>query len=119
MIRHGYDPSASNSWAVFLMSDNDPASFANGAAVNGFAVGVNLTGYDDTLRLWKIKKGSISVVAVCPVNWQNDIGDPEHAKIVVERSKEGDLEHNNSMMRKIYHWEQLPALMPNCLILHG
>ena len=80
MIRHGYDPSASNSWAVFLMSDHDPASFANGQEVSGFAAGVNLTGYDDTLRLLKIKKGMISVVAVCPLNWQNDIGTADAIK---------------------------------------
>jgi len=90
MIRHGYDPSASNSWAVFLMSDHDPASFANGSAVSGFAIGVNLTGYDDTLRLLKIKKGSISVVAVCPLNWQNDIGTDAASKIIVERGKTGN-----------------------------
>ena len=26
IIRHGYDPSSSNNWAVFLMSDTDPSA---------------------------------------------------------------------------------------------
>ncbi|MCU0461781.1 MAG: lamin tail domain-containing protein [Bacteroidales bacterium] len=90
MIKHGYDPSSSNSWALFLMSDHDPANFANGSVVNGFAAGVNLSGYDDTLRIWKLKKGSVSVVARCPVNWQNNIGTAEASKLVVERSERGE-----------------------------
>jgi hypothetical protein len=89
IIKHGYDPSASNNWAVFLMSDHDPSSFANGSDVSGYAAGVNLSGYDDTLRLWKIKKGQVSVVAACPVHWQNDIGAAGSSKIVVERSVSG------------------------------
>jgi len=89
-LKHGYDPSSSNSWSLFLMSDHDPETFSNGSDVSGFAAGVNLSGYDDTLRLWKIIKGSISVIAECPVNWQTDIGTTAAAKIVVERSEKGD-----------------------------
>jgi hypothetical protein len=88
-IRHGYDPSASNSWALFLMSDRDPGSFSNFADVSGFAVGVNLSGYDDTLRLHKIKNGSLSVVLKEPVNWQNEIGTANAALIHVERNSSG------------------------------
>lgn len=88
-IRHGCDPSSSNSWALFLMSDTDPASFDNGAAVSGFAVGVNLTGYDDTLRIWKVENGSVSVVATCRLNWQNDIGTEGSASIITERKTDG------------------------------
>ena len=89
-LKHGYDPSSSNSWALFLMSDHDPETFSNGSDVSGFAAGVNLSGYDDTLRLWKIKKSSISVIAECPVNWQINVGTAAASKIVVERSEKGD-----------------------------
>jgi hypothetical protein len=89
LLRHGYDPSASNNWIVYLMSDADPVSFAGGALPSGYAAGINLTGYDDTLRLWKIKKGSLSVVVTCPVNWQNNIGTLNASKIVVERTSTG------------------------------
>lgn len=88
-IKHGYDPSASNSWALFLMSDHNPASFSNGSDVNGFAIGVNLSGYDDTLRLWKVRNGSASAVATCPVNWQSDIGTTKGTLISVERTETG------------------------------
>ena len=37
------------------MSDAAPATMSPDGGTNGFAIGVNLTGYDDTLRLSKIK----------------------------------------------------------------
>ncbi|MGA1977410.1 MAG: gliding motility-associated C-terminal domain-containing protein [Bacteroidales bacterium] len=91
-VRHGYDPSSSNNWCVLLMSDTDPVSFVGGAVTGGYAVGVNLTGYDDTLRLWKIKGSSNSVIVKCPVNWQNDIGTSAAAKIIAERTIAGEWE---------------------------
>jgi hypothetical protein len=89
LIRHDCDPSSSNNWSVFLMSDTDPGSLAEGASANGFAVGVNLTGYDDTLRLWKIEDGSVSVIIKCRLNWQSDIGIAKTAGIIVERTGDG------------------------------
>jgi hypothetical protein len=102
LLRHGYDPSASNNWVVYLMTDADPISFAGGELPSGYAIGVNLTGYDDTLRLWKIKKGSLSIVATCPVNWQNNIGTLNVSKIIVERTSTGSwsvsiYDHNNNL----------------------
>lgn len=90
IVRHGCDPSSSNSWAAYLMSDTRPVSFANGSVINGFAVGVNLTGYDDTLHLWKIRNGSAQVLISCPVNWQTDIGITDNSEIVVERTFAGE-----------------------------
>jgi hypothetical protein len=89
LIRHGYDPSSSNNWFVYLICDADPASVASGVHVNGYCVGVNLTGYDDTLKLWKIKDGSVSVVATTNLNWQNRIGTKYPAKISIDRSSSG------------------------------
>jgi hypothetical protein len=89
LIRHGYDPSASNNWCVYLMSNVDPGALAEGTVMDGYAAGVNLTGYDDTLRIWKIKSGNPKVIATCPLNWQNDIGTVNYARIIVERSISG------------------------------
>ena len=90
IIRHGYDPSSSNNWSVFLMSDVSPAVMSADGNTNGFVLGVNLTGYDDTLRLWKVKGSNLSVVVNCAVNWQSDIGTVKPAKVIVERDKEGN-----------------------------
>jgi len=90
IIRHGYDPSSSNNWALFLMSDREPAGTSADGTTNGFALGVNLTGYDDTLRLIKVKGTSLTSVVNCRINWQNDVGIAEPVRIVVERSAEGN-----------------------------
>jgi hypothetical protein len=89
LIRHGYDPSSSNNWSVFLMSDAAPADMSPDGGTNGFAIGVNITGYDDTLRLSKVKANQITTLITCRINWQTDIGITNAAKIAVERSQEG------------------------------
>jgi len=89
-VRHGYDPSASNNWALFLMSDSDPEPAQNIPTLNGYAVGVNQTGYDDTLRLWKVKGGIYSTVVSSGINWQTGIGANDPVKIIVERSAAGE-----------------------------
>jgi len=88
-IRHGYDPSSSNNWALFLMSDREPAVTSPDGITNGFALGVNLTGYDDTLRLVKVEGTTLTKVVNCKINWQSDIGIADPVKIIVERSAEG------------------------------
>ncbi len=89
-IRYGADPSSSNNWAVFLTADNDPSEMHPGGKINGYAMGVDLAGYDDTLRLWKVREGGISTVKSLPVNWQTDIGTATAARIDVERSAAGE-----------------------------
>ena len=89
LVRHGYDPSSSNNWSVFLLSNADPTIMSPDGGTNGFAVGVNLTGYDDTLRLWKVKGSALTAIVNCHLNWQTDIGITTAAKIIVERSQEG------------------------------
>ena len=89
LIRHGYDPSSSNNWSVFLMSDAAPADMSPDGGTNGFTLGVNITGYDDTLRLSKVKANQITTLITCRINWQTDVGITNAAKIAVERSQEG------------------------------
>ena len=88
-VRHGYDPSSANNWCVFLISDREPSAMIPGGDVSGFAIGVNLTGYDDTLRLWKTKGGTIYPILNTGINWQNDIGTSSAVSINVRRSASG------------------------------
>lgn len=90
MIRHGTDPSSTNSWAVYLMSDKDPPSLTGNREANGFLVGINQTGSDDTLKLWKVKEGIMTTVISGRINWQTDIGTTEAVKIDVSRSVTGN-----------------------------
>jgi hypothetical protein len=90
ILRHGYDPSSSNNWAVFLMTDTEPAATATDEGANGYALGVDLTGNDDTLRLWKVKDNLVTTVINSHLNWQTVIGINDAAKMVVERSVDGN-----------------------------
>jgi hypothetical protein len=90
LVRYGYDPSSSNNWSVFLMTDTEPVDMSPDGSTNGFAVGVNLTGYDDTLRLWKVKGKMVTTLINSRINWQTSIGITDPTKIVVERSQEGN-----------------------------
>jgi hypothetical protein len=89
LVRHGYDPSSSNNWSVFLMSDAAPSEMSADGGTNGFAIGVNLSGADDTLRLWKVKRTVLSTVVNTGINWQTGIGITDAVKIVVERTSDG------------------------------
>ena len=86
LIRHGYDPSASNSWWVYLMTDSD---IANGSQ-SGYAVGVNLTGSDDLLKLWRIDNGTAQVILTSTLNWQTQIGTGKAGAIEVTRTFDGN-----------------------------
>jgi hypothetical protein len=88
-IRHGYDPSSSNNWSVYLMSDVGPSAIFADGSVNGYAIGVNLTGSDDTLRLWKITGNSLTAIVNSGINWQTMIGTQDAVKIIVKRAIDG------------------------------
>lgn len=88
-IRHGTDPSSSNNWAVFLISYSDPGSITASRKCNGYAVGVNQTGNDDLLQLWKVTEGAFMPVIRSNLDWQSGIGTSEYAAINVERSPAG------------------------------
>ncbi len=89
ILRHGSEPSSSNNWAVFLISSGSGEP-AGENLPKGFAIGVNVTGYDDTLRIWKISEAGSGIILSCPMNWQNDIGVSSSALITAERSVNGE-----------------------------
>ncbi len=74
-IRYGYSPSLQNNWAVFLVSNKDASYMCPGQPVNGIVVGVNYTGSDDTLKLWKIENGVETVVMQSSLNWETSVSD--------------------------------------------
>jgi hypothetical protein len=87
-IRHGYDPSSSNNWSVYLIADADATRMFPGGKASGYAVGVNYTGSDDLLKLWKINREVSMPVINTGLNWQEKIG-INSAGIKVIRSPEG------------------------------
>jgi hypothetical protein len=89
-LKYGYTPSSSNNWSCFLFSDQDAANMHPGGNANAYALGVNYTGSDDTLRLWKISSGSAAEIINTGINWENDIGVSDIIGFEVQRTTEGE-----------------------------
>ncbi|MFO7851261.1 MAG: lamin tail domain-containing protein [Bacteroidota bacterium] len=89
-IRHSYNPSSANNWSFFLMSDQPPSGMITGGTTSAYALGVNLSGYDDILSLWKIVNGDPSRVFPTSLNWQSDIGVDSVVCLTVKRTVEGN-----------------------------
>ncbi len=88
-IRHGYDPSSSNCWWVYLMSDQDANSMGSPSSTSGYIVGVNFTGSDDLLKIWQVTPDNSQILLTSTLNWQTTIGTSGIGAIEVERSAEG------------------------------
>lgn len=73
-IRHGYLPSSANHWAIFLAADGNASNMCPGGEINGFALGVNFQGSDDTLKLWKVREGHVEILVKTTLDWQESIG---------------------------------------------
>ena len=89
-VRHGMNPSANNSWAVFLSSDGAASQMHSSGTANGYIVGVNYTGSDDTLRVWRVTSGAATVVLASGLNWESTIGTSGKCGIEVTRSAAGE-----------------------------
>ncbi|MFA5648663.1 MAG: lamin tail domain-containing protein [Bacteroidales bacterium] len=91
-VRHRFNPSGSNNWAVFLSSSTDATEMVSGGLVNGYAIGVNQTGTDDILRIYKVTNGSFVPLLTTDVNWESVVGSRINsiAAIEVERKPGGD-----------------------------
>lgn len=79
-----WDPSASNRFWFYLSADTIQTT-----QVNGWAVGVNISGIGDLLELWRIRKGRAdSMVIQTDLDWNASI----MATIHVKRSSKGNWE---------------------------
>lgn len=87
LIRHGNDPSASNGWWVYLMSDG--ATMTSPGTGSGYAVGVNLIGSDDLLKIWRVTNGTPQIILTSTLNWQTQIGTGKAGAIEVQRLANG------------------------------
>ena len=85
-IRHGYNPSSTNRWGVFLTGDAGAQEMHPGGNINGFVIGVNYNGVsDDFLRLWEVKSGRASEIINTNVNWEVQVGTGHAAGLRIVR----------------------------------
>jgi Lamin Tail Domain/CHU_C Type IX secretion signal domain/Bacterial Ig-like domain len=89
-IKYDYNPSDGNNWSVFLIADHDASEMISGGNVNGYAIGVNLTGSDDTLKIWKAVNGSFSTIIKANIDWEDNVGNGITAGLEVTRDLLGN-----------------------------
>lgn len=88
-VRHGYPPSGSNNWGVFLASDKDAREMHPSGSAKGYLVGVNYSGSDDKIKLWRISSGSGYEILDTEFNWQNHIREDQPVGFEIERNDSG------------------------------
>ena len=88
LIRYDYNPSSGNHWAFYLASSEDAQYMSADNISNGLAIGVNLTGSDDTLRIWEVAQGNFTPWLTTNINWQDDLekGTPINMKVTLTES---------------------------------
>ena len=91
-IKYTYNPSGGNNWSVFLMSNADANQMHPSGNADGYALGVNYTGSDDTLRLYRITSGNSSVVTSTTLNWDDDLSTSDIIALEVIRANAGEWE---------------------------
>ncbi len=89
-VKHGYNPSGSNNWGVFLFADASAEMMAPVNAINGYVVGVNYSGTDDIIKLWEVTNGIAEEIINSGINWQTSVGTSTPAGIEVVRSEAGE-----------------------------
>ena len=89
-VKHGYSPSGSNNWSCFLFSDADATEMYPSGTANGYAVGVNYSGADDIIRIWKITSGSGSEILNTSFNWQDNISTSTIVGFEITRTTAGE-----------------------------
>lgn len=91
-IKHGYNPSSLNNWGVFLVSDRKAEDMFPYGDCNGYILGVNYSGSDDTIRIWKQNGNSTNCILKTGINWQTTIGTQKSAGFKIERDASGKWE---------------------------
>jgi len=87
--KHTYNPSSGNNWGVFLLSDSAAAEMYPSGAADGYVAGVNYTGTDDNLKIWKITAGAATEVLDTTLDWQTTITTANAAGVEVTRTAAG------------------------------
>jgi len=89
-LKHGYDPSQANRWAVYLVSDHTSLTYDEFSEISAIAITLDHNTSDDIVRLLRIDKGDVFEIINTGINWQEQAGIYEPLFFNVERSREGE-----------------------------
>lgn len=73
-ILYEYNPSSSNNWSAFLLSDMNAAEMHPGGSACAYILGVNFNGSDDLVKVWKTTDHSVDEIYNTNYNWQDHVG---------------------------------------------
>lgn len=96
-VKYSYNPYSTNNWSVFITSNAEASEMHPSGSANGYALGVDYTGTDDLIKLWKITSGSAVEVVATFVNWASDVGTSNAPAIEVVRSVAGEWKINYNL----------------------
>jgi len=71
-IRHSFAPSSQNNWQVAVAADF--RSEGEAKIFSGIVLGVNFTGSDDLVKIWRVVEGEISQLCSTSLNFQEQVG---------------------------------------------
>ncbi|MBA7573481.1 hypothetical protein ES708_15279 [subsurface metagenome] len=91
-VKHGYPPSAANNWGVFLISDKSAGEMYPSGEASGYLTGVNYSGSDDFVKIWKVTSGTGTEILNTNFNWQENIGTSQAIGFEIIRSASGEWE---------------------------
>ncbi|MDR1581932.1 MAG: hypothetical protein LBS55_01525, partial [Prevotellaceae bacterium] len=81
LLKHTYNPSGNNKWAVILAANNIFNNF------QGYAVGVNMNNAtDDLLCLYRVNNGTYTVIIKTDINWQSSVTISKVAALEIRRN---------------------------------
>ncbi len=89
-IRHGFAPSSLNNWQLAL-----GASFNDGSEpiiVSGLVLGINFTGSDDLVKIWRVDKGEAEVLCSTTLNYQEEVGTDQAPLFLLSGDGDGSLD---------------------------
>jgi hypothetical protein len=84
-IKHNYNPSAGNNWAIFLTSEDEANMMTPTLSNSAIVAGVNFSGSDDLLKIWNVENSKVSVALETAINWEETVGTDSSALIIVTR----------------------------------
>ncbi|MDR0667123.1 MAG: lamin tail domain-containing protein [Prevotellaceae bacterium] len=95
LMRYHYNPTATNKWAVILMSDTSASGWAAGLG-NGYAIGVNQAAgvSDKLLCLYAVHHTDFTELLKTPVNWNTDVGTSASITVSMEITRSAGGEWN-------------------------
>lgn len=88
-VSYDYNPSSGNNWAIWLTGDYSAMEMHPSGNCNGYVIGVNYTGSDDIVKLWRQQNSSHTTVMSTGYNWQNNLAEGDIIEILVTRSEKG------------------------------